>query len=111
MTKVGAFSLTVELCSKSDNLKCCFISVYGPNMRSFKMSFWEELHDCYSDSSIPWVVCGDFNAIFALEDKLSGIPNLDDIRCANAFMFNLGLLEPPSSGRKFTWTNGQANPI
>lgn len=57
------------------------------------------------------VVCGDFNAIFELEDKPSGAPNLEDIRQANAMMFDLGLLEPPAVGRKFTWTNGQEDPI
>lgn len=60
---------------------------------------------------IPWVVCGDFNAIFSLEDKILGSHNLDDIQWANIFLNDFGLLEPPSTGRRFTWSNGQANPI
>lgn len=66
------------------------------------MAFWEELRECCSDSDIPWVIGGDFNAIFVMEDKLYGTPDIDDIRCANAFLFDLGLLEHPASGRKFT---------
>lgn len=55
-------------------------------------------------------MCGDFNAIFVLDDKFSGVPNPDDIRCANTFMkeWSFGA---PFVGRKFTWTNGQVEPI
>lgn len=60
---------------------------------------------------IPWVVCGDFNAIFSLEDKILGSHNLVDIHCANIFLNDFSLLEPPSTGRRFTWSNGQANLI
>lgn len=85
--------------------------MYDPNVRALQKNFWEELRECCIDPEIPWVICGDFNAIFALEDKHSGVPNLDDISYANAFMFDLGLLEPPASGRKFTWTNGLVDPV
>lgn len=55
-------------------------------------------------------MCGDFNAIFVLDDKFSGVPNLEDIRCANTFMkeWSFGA---PFVGRKFTWINGQVEPI
>lgn len=45
-----------------------------------------------------------------MENKLAGTPNLDDIPIANVFMFDLRLLEPPSTGRRFIWTNGQSDP-
>lgn len=60
---------------------------------------------------MPWVICGDFNAIFSLEDKGGWNPNLADIRDANSLMHDLCLHEPPAFGRRFTWTNGQENPI
>ncbi|XP_039128539.1 uncharacterized protein LOC120264774 [Dioscorea cayenensis subsp. rotundata] len=44
-------------------------------------------------------------------DKLNGIVNREDIRLAQDFLRDLQLLEPPSMGKKYTWTNGQANPI
>lgn len=53
----------------------------------------------------------DFNAIFNVRDKSSSNPNLEDIHCANSLLHDLGLQEPPSVGRRFTWTNGQAEPI
>lgn len=60
---------------------------------------------------LPWVICGDFNAIFNLEDKSNGNPNIEDIRCAQTLLRDLNLLEPPLVGRKFTWTNGQSDSI
>lgn len=98
----GEFSITVEFLSKKDNLKWLYMGVYGPNERAHKQDFWGELRRCRCASPLPWVICGDFNAIFAVEDEPSGNPNLADIRCANAFMQDLGLLEARVLGRKFS---------
>lgn len=84
--------------------------MYGPNARTLKRAFWDELREIGGATEMPCIVCSDFNAIFALEDKLYGTPNLEDIRKANPFLFDLGLLEPSSVGRKFTWTTGQEDP-
>lgn len=85
--------------------------VYGPNGRSRKHAFWKELRDSGGATYVPWVICGGFNAIFLMEDKNTGIPNLDDIHSANLFLHDLGLQEPPAVGRRFTWTNCQTDPI
>lgn len=60
---------------------------------------------------VPWVICGDFNAIFTAEDKPSGTINLEDLRRANCFVHNLGQFESLALGRRFSWTNGQLDPI
>lgn len=111
LERVEVFSLTVEFHSEKDNFKWRCTTVYGPIVRSLKRAFWEELQECGGPMAIPWIVCGDFNAIILMEDKISGIHNLNDLRCANAFLNDLGLLEPPSTSRKFTWFNGQEDPI
>lgn len=105
------FSLMVDFCSKWDNFKWHCTTVYGPNARTLKRAFWEELRECGDEFDVPCIVCGDFNAIFDIDGKLTGAQNLADIRNANTFLFDLGLLELPSVGRKFTWTNGQADLI
>ncbi|XP_039133793.1 uncharacterized protein LOC120270793 [Dioscorea cayenensis subsp. rotundata] len=97
--------------SKRFNFSWRCTSVYGPVDRSRKQAFWDELRAVSGESMVPMVICGDFNAIFALEDKVTGVPNLEDIRCANAFLQDYAFFEPSSKGRRFTWTNGQSNPI
>ncbi|XP_039129007.1 uncharacterized protein LOC120265183 [Dioscorea cayenensis subsp. rotundata] len=79
--------------------------------RALKRSFWEELWSCGGDPLIPWIICGDFNAIFSVEDKPSGAYNLQEICNANRFKWDLRLCKPPAVGRKFSWTNGQSDPI
>lgn len=85
--------------------------MYGPNARDLKLSFWEELKRCGGDPLVPWVICGDFNAIFFVEDKPSGVPNLLEIRNANRFLSDLHLTEPTAVRRRFCWTNRQVDLI
>ncbi|XP_039113806.1 uncharacterized protein LOC120249381 [Dioscorea cayenensis subsp. rotundata] len=103
--------LTVKFLDKRDNFAWRCITVYDPNVRALKSAFWEELRSCSGDPRVPWVIGGNFNAIFSIEDKSSGAPNLRDIRVANKFLLDLHLCEPPAIGRRFSWTNGQENPI
>lgn len=35
---------------------------------------------------IPSIVCGDFNAILVMANKVTSVPDLKDIRNANAFI-------------------------
>lgn len=104
--KVGVFSLTKDFLSVKENLWWSCTAVYGPNVRSLKPAFCEELRTCRCSTNIPWVVCGDFNAIFSIDDKRGGDRNLMDIRAATGFLQDMMLLEPPMIGRRFTWTNG-----
>lgn len=102
LVKKGLFSLTVDFYSKRDNLLWRCTTVYGPNARTLKQDFWDELRSCLDSQEIPWIIYGDFNAIFDLGDKSGGPPNLEHIRDANAFLHDLQLLEPPMKGRRFS---------
>lgn len=107
LERMNTFSLTIEFVSKKDNFIWRCTTVYGPNARSLKVAFWEELRECASATNVPWIVCGDFNAIFSLEDKSSGAPNLEDVRQANALMFDLSLLEPRQSAASLLGLTGR----
>ena len=107
---IGTFYLTVEFLHLKDNFHRLRTSVYGPNSRDLKQSFWNEIKLSNGSISLPWVICRDFNAIFSTKDKMSGLPNLVDIHNANVLMSDLSLLEPPIFSRRFTWTNGQSDP-
>lgn len=85
----------MDFISKIDNLSWQCTIVYGLNERSHKRAFWEELRNIRGVSSGPWVICGYFNAIFAVGDKMSGNPNLEDIRYANLLMQDWGCRSRP----------------
>ncbi|KAH7690436.1 DNase I-like protein [Dioscorea alata] len=93
LVQAEEFSLMVDFCSTSEQFRWRCTSVYGPTVRSRKREFWAELRGYVANSNIPWVICGDFNAIFSVGDKTTGTPNLVDISQACSFMNNLGLQE------------------
>lgn len=107
----GIYCLSVEFRCKTNNVRWVCTTVYGPNLHHLKPDFWNEIRLCYPGDGIPWVICGDFNSIFSHMDKSNGCPNLSDIALAQSFLRDLHLLESPAFGKRFTWTNGQANPI
>lgn len=80
LTQAREFSIIVEFFCKKNNLRWLYTIVYGPNERAHKQVFWEELRNCKGATPIPWVICGDFIAIFAMKDKPSSNLNLSDIR-------------------------------
>lgn len=107
----GRFSLTLEFTNKMTRDIWVCTTVYGPNSKQLKRHFWEEIRHSSSHPSLPWVICGDFNSIFDPADKSNGSYHREDIRLAQNLIMDLQLLEPPSFGKHFTWTNGQADPI
>lgn len=92
---VGEFSLTVKFYSKQFKFQWHYTLVYGPIERSHKYDFWKELRTNGGSPIVPAITYGDFNAILIMEDKVTGVPNLEDIQCANSFMHYHELWEPP----------------
>lgn len=83
---IGDFNVTVDFCFLRTNFCRRCTKVYGPNARALKQSFCQELRACEGPAAVPWIICGEFNAILALEDKDGGLQNLEDIRNANIFL-------------------------
>lgn len=106
----GTFCLTVEFFSIQDLSLCHCTTVYGPNAKNLKADFWPEIRNCKPPPGIPWIICGDFNAIFSSLDKNSGNVCWDDICDEQDLIRDLDLVETRLRGRRFTWTNNQLNP-
>lgn len=107
----GSFSLTLEFTNKATRVIWVCTTVYGPNSRLLKKEFWDEIRLSAPHPSLPWVICGDFNSIFDQADKSNRTYHREDIQLAQNLLMDLHLLEPPSFGKHFTCTNGQADPI
>lgn len=71
--------------------------VYIPNSRALKNDFWNELRFVRNLSSSSWIICGNFNDIFSLNDKNKGIPNLMDLSDAQNLLNNLNIIDPHPS--------------
>lgn len=107
----GAYSIALEFTNKENSSTQACTGVYGPNTRSFKVDFYNELQTIRNSHSLPWVICGDFNTIFSLEDKNKGDSNSRDVFSSQGLLGELSLIDPPLHGNSYTWTNDQFEPI
>lgn len=82
--------------------------IYAENEAKQRTTLWNSLRDLANGCNIPWVVMGDFNCVLSSKDKVGGNPislnnSLDFKHCIN----DCELIELPSSGLFYTWSNQQ----
>lgn len=82
--------------------------VYGLHSIVARRPLWECLSAFGRDGRKPWLVLGDFNNILEIEDRIGGNPPkpyeaMDFQNCC----MDLGLSDLPSTGAKYTWSNGK----
>ncbi|KAH7684024.1 RNA-directed DNA polymerase protein [Dioscorea alata] len=104
-----SFSITLEFTNQSDNTIWACTGVYGPSSRPLKDDFRNELRTIGNLHSLPWVICGDFNLQFTSNDKNKGDLHAREIVTSQNLLNDLNLVDPPLHGRRFTWSNGQAD--
>jgi len=73
-----------------------------------RLELWEQLEEIAENSTIPWLVGGDFNTIMDEDEKLGGLPVtqteiVDFVQCTNACALN-GI---KFKGSSYTWWNGR----
>ena len=84
--------------------------VYGPQGDDAKLAFLSELHDLRSSISVPWIIGGDFNMITSLHDKNNDRVSRRTMNRFRRFITDHGLYDIYMHGRRYTWSNEQANP-
>jgi hypothetical protein len=82
----------------------------GPKGTMKKSSFLQELRNIRAACPGPWVIAGDFNLIYRTENKNNTNYNLAMMGQFRSLIDDLALKEIQLLGRKFTWSNQQANP-
>jgi exonuclease III len=105
------FSITANVRSRTDGQCWAMTSVYRPQLRADKLRFMDELAIIGASMDLPWMVNGDFNLVCAAEERSNGRINR---RLVNRFRHTLNslmLLDMPLQGRRFTWSNGQEDPL
>lgn len=111
-TKMGNFSLAMQLRHRSTNYRWIQITVYGPENHDLSSIFLGELKVLNTwEPSLPKVFGGDFNLIRCLQDKSSENWDLKLMDMFNCFIDYCDLKEIKRSDSKFTWTNKQDSPI
>ncbi|XP_062099867.1 uncharacterized protein LOC133805722 [Humulus lupulus] len=85
----------------------CITFVYGSNNLEMRRSLWMDLEHL-SKPSNAWLVLGDFNATFSLNDRMGGRPITDKEMEDARHWLDLGLVEEMKTmGPFYTWSNNQ----
>ncbi|KAJ0532537.1 putative endonuclease/exonuclease/phosphatase [Helianthus annuus] len=78
------------------------INVYAPQNTSDKLQLWNEISNVIDPADGKWVIVGDFNAVRSQEERKRSKFKPVCSENFNNFIFENGLLEYPTQGRKFT---------
>ncbi|KAB5564260.1 hypothetical protein DKX38_004314 [Salix brachista] len=101
--------LTCEVKSLLDGTSIRTTFIYGLNTQEERSAIWSYLSTQKSlNSTSPWGILGDFNAIISSRDRQGGDPrwhnHMDDFSNCVA---QTELIQIPVSGLHFTWHNGR----
>lgn len=86
-------------------------NIYAPCQDDKKLEFLAWLDGTHIPEDADWLIVGDFNLIRSLENMNKPEGNISEIMQFNAVISNLGLVDIPLKGRKYTWSNMQDDPL
>lgn len=107
----NSYCVTVKFSNNFDNI-CFFVSnVYGPSNAIGKLAFitWFLNLDCSSFDE--WIIAGDFNLYKFAEDRNRPGGDPGDMSLFNNFISDMELVDIPFSGRTYTWSNMEKDPL
>lgn len=103
-------SVTAIITMLADNTKWSITGVYRPQSDSEKVAFMQEITDLRQHTLPSWLLLGDFNLIYHVQDKNNDRINLSLLNGFRAMIDNLLLAPIELQARKYTWCNDQQNP-
>ncbi|XP_071699700.1 uncharacterized protein [Rutidosis leptorrhynchoides] len=98
----GEFFLAICGSWAGHNSELAFINVYGPHSNAKKLRLWNELTSFINSINIPHIVFGDFNEVRNKTERMNSEYNQPWADNFNRFISNLGLIDLPLGGKKFT---------
>lgn len=107
---IGDHHVSATVCSNLGGPHWWITGVYGPQGDDAKIAFLDELQDFRSNISGPWLLGGDFNMITSAADKNKDRVTRRTMNRFRRFISDHGLHDIYLHGRRYTWSNEQANP-
>ncbi|KAK4260483.1 hypothetical protein QN277_003587 [Acacia crassicarpa] len=97
-------TLHCQVYDRTNNSTSLVTMVYGETTLSSRNPLWDSLRSLAINSTLPWLVLGDFNAFMSPTDKLGGAaPLWASMQQFRDCIDDTSLLEPMVHGDKFTW--------
>ncbi|KAI9121265.1 hypothetical protein K1719_008298 [Acacia pycnantha] len=81
-----------------------FTAVYGSPMESKRVCLWDLLYNLSTETSMPWILGGDFNEIKTPSEQMGG-GRVNETRCRrfNNWIEDCRLIDMDAQGPFFTW--------
>ncbi|KAK8644393.1 hypothetical protein V6N13_123701 [Hibiscus sabdariffa] len=102
----------VVICGKisGSNFECALVNVYASNDDSDRICLFSELIGVVSNIKLPIIMSGDFNTVVSKEENV-GVSLCRKVMLSfSEFIDDLGLVDLPLHGGKFTWSNFRERP-
>jgi exonuclease III len=109
--QANAYCVTVKFINNLDNNYFFLSNVYGPSHANGKLAFVTWFLNFDFSLFDDWIVSGDFNMYRSSDDRYKPGGDIGDTNLFNNLISDLELLEIPFSGRTYTWSNMQLNPL
>ncbi|XP_074299638.1 uncharacterized protein LOC141630782 [Silene latifolia] len=79
--------------------------VYAFNDTQERKSLWSNLCDIKKTIQGPWAICGDFNTVLQLSERLGGSSTMEEMDDFKACVDECEVMDCPASGSLYTWCN------
>lgn len=107
----NTYAITIKFYSKQENKSFHVINVYGPAHSAQKMAFVTWLMNLHSSDFDDWLLAGDFTLYRNPKNRSKPGGDLSEMNMFNELISDLDLHDIPFSGRHYTWSNMQADPL
>jgi endonuclease/exonuclease/phosphatase family metal-dependent hydrolase len=101
----------IDFSSMHTNVSWTLVNVYGPCKGVERDNFVSWLYNLQIPPSQNWLLLGDFNFIRTSRNRNKPGGNINDMFIFNEIIGHLNLIELPLTGRSFTWSNMQNDPL
>jgi exonuclease III len=105
------YALSVEFQSTKSDLFWTLTNIYAPCQDSQQLDFLHWLNNVTIPDEENWLLVGDFNLIRSPQDRNRDGGNVNEMLLFNEVISNLGLVDIPLKGRKYTWSNMRDSPL
>ncbi|XP_058783070.1 uncharacterized protein LOC131657719 [Vicia villosa] len=96
------------ICVEKEDIMIYFFNIYASSDHNVRLRSWRRLMEIKRKSSAEsWCIGGDFNMITSLDERI-GISKKNyrkEIEDFKEFIEEMELVDPPTIGGKFTWSN------
>ncbi|KAK4266953.1 hypothetical protein QN277_023810 [Acacia crassicarpa] len=96
--------LHCQVTDRSNNVMSIVTFVYGETSQTGRLALWTSLRSLAANTTLPWLVLGDFNIYLSPNDKLGGAdPPWTSMQHFKDCIDDVELVEAKIQGEKYTW--------